>query len=479
MSRGQVVYTLHLWPPLGHAAHYTGTTPERRLARRLTDHALGRGARLTQVQIERGGSWVLAQTQPGGRTLERRLKQHGATRRCEVCKAVSGYQAGDLPAADALGRAGWDRSNPVQRSMLLDIFGLPEPPAGAADPAPAASTAPEPEAWHSFIPAPRLPGEPEPLAVAASRPRPTRRWRPRCGAGAELAGPRADRRGHRRNPNWRPLVNPTQTRPTRPELEAHRMTGPEPSTMPDQPSDPALFEPLSLDENKILSAHLTSGWYKQAAVYPMLSEPWQETAGLLDDLHDAWNAAFEARKQPGASRARQAEGGAVTAPQAAEGPGVVRVRLSGQSGAPEDLAALLGGLPGCGDPDRPGWPVPEPAPARAPALPHRPAHRGPGPGRRGPLMATPAELLKAYEAADAERRSFGAKPEHLKAGLPEAVERANAAHAAWHAALREPELGGGLTVTIDRIQLDARVVDGMTREFDPSRVARSPAADGA
>ena len=66
MSRS-VVYTLHLWPPLGHAAHYTGTTPERRLAQRLTDHALGRGARLTQVQIERGGFWVLAQTQPGGR----------------------------------------------------------------------------------------------------------------------------------------------------------------------------------------------------------------------------------------------------------------------------------------------------------------------------------------------------------------------------------------------------------------------------
>ena len=97
-----LVYTLHLWPPLGHAAHYTGTTPERRLAQRLTDHALGRGARLTQVQLERGGFWVLAQTQPGGRTLERRLKQHGATRRCEVCKAASAYQSGELAAPEAL-----------------------------------------------------------------------------------------------------------------------------------------------------------------------------------------------------------------------------------------------------------------------------------------------------------------------------------------------------------------------------------------
>jgi hypothetical protein len=163
MSRGQVVYTLHLWPPLGHAAHYTGTTPERRLERRLADHALGRGARLTQVQIERGGSWVLAQTQPGGRVEERRLKQHGATRRCEVCKAVNDYQTGNLPAPQALARAGWDRSNPARRSLLLDIFGLPEPPAELNDPAPTASTVQEPQAWHSFIPAPRLPSDPESL----------------------------------------------------------------------------------------------------------------------------------------------------------------------------------------------------------------------------------------------------------------------------------------------------------------------------
>ena len=128
MSRGRVVYTLHLWPPLGHAGHYTGSAIERRLAQRLTDHALGRGARLTQVQVERGGTWVLAQTQPGDRTTERRLKQHGATRRCEVCKAVDGYRAGELTGKAALARAGWDRSNEVQRSILLEIFGLPKPP---------------------------------------------------------------------------------------------------------------------------------------------------------------------------------------------------------------------------------------------------------------------------------------------------------------------------------------------------------------
>ena len=161
MSRS-VVYTLHLWPPLGHAAHYTGTTPDRRLAQRLTDHALGRGARLTQVQAERGGSWVLAQTQPGGRALERRLKQHGATRRCEVCKAAGAYQAGELTAPEALTRAGWDRSNEVQRSLLLDIFGIPKPPGTASADAPAASAAQAPEAPHAHIPEPRPEARPAP-----------------------------------------------------------------------------------------------------------------------------------------------------------------------------------------------------------------------------------------------------------------------------------------------------------------------------
>ena len=161
MSR-HVVYTLHLWPPLGHAAHYTGTTPERRLGQRLTDHALGRGARLTQVQVERGGFWVLAQTQPGGRGLERRLKQHGAARRCEVCKAVSAIRPGNWPRQDALAALGGIGRIPAQRSMLLDIFGLPEAPPALAAAAPDVRPAPEPVAWHSFIPAPRPPGEPEP-----------------------------------------------------------------------------------------------------------------------------------------------------------------------------------------------------------------------------------------------------------------------------------------------------------------------------
>ena len=146
MSRG-LVYTLHLWPPLAHAKHYTGTAKDaRRLPERLTEHALGRGARLAQVQVERGGSWVLAQAEPGGRAEERRLKQHGAARRCEVCKAVEGYQAGELSQEQALGRAGWDRASQHERGLLLDMFGISEAQAPQAAPAELAKPAKPPAA---------------------------------------------------------------------------------------------------------------------------------------------------------------------------------------------------------------------------------------------------------------------------------------------------------------------------------------------
>ena len=146
MIRG-LVYTLHLWPPIAHAKHYTGTArDEKRLAERLADHALGRGARLTQVQVERGGSWVLAQTEPGGRARERSLKQRGAARRCEVCKAVEGYQAGELSQEQALARAGWDRASQHERGLLVDIFGIGQaPPTTSAPPVGGkASLVPEP-----------------------------------------------------------------------------------------------------------------------------------------------------------------------------------------------------------------------------------------------------------------------------------------------------------------------------------------------
>jgi hypothetical protein len=157
------VYTLHLWPPLGpadaprgsQAEHYTGSAQQGRLRARWTEHALGRGARMLAVHVERGGKWVVAKVEPGGRAREKQLKvQGGASRRCGVCKAEQAYQAGRITLADALMKSGWAQANEYERSTLLEIFGAEAVPEGipvreakpeprVITPAPLAQPAPE------------------------------------------------------------------------------------------------------------------------------------------------------------------------------------------------------------------------------------------------------------------------------------------------------------------------------------------------
>ena len=83
-----------------------------------------------------------------------------------MCKAVKGYQAGELSQEQALARAGWDRASEHERGLLLDMFGL--------------SQAPQP-APHSPPPA-RRPRRPQPgppsgevRVVPAPRPAPAAR----------------------------------------------------------------------------------------------------------------------------------------------------------------------------------------------------------------------------------------------------------------------------------------------------------------
>jgi hypothetical protein len=61
MSRS-LACTVHLWPP-GQVRQCTGNS-HKLAGRRLTGRALGRGAWLIQVQLERGGLQVLAQAEP-------------------------------------------------------------------------------------------------------------------------------------------------------------------------------------------------------------------------------------------------------------------------------------------------------------------------------------------------------------------------------------------------------------------------------
>ena len=131
-----VVYTLHFDQPVGpagapskfRAQHYTGHA--KNLADRLAEHERGQGARLTQVVVEQGGSWRVADVQPGTRALERQLKQHGAARRCPICKA----QAQASPQAA---------------------------PAAGPQPRPAAEPRASPQAAPATVPQPELQTEPE------------------------------------------------------------------------------------------------------------------------------------------------------------------------------------------------------------------------------------------------------------------------------------------------------------------------------
>jgi hypothetical protein len=143
------VYTLHFWPPYGDpevqvAGHYTGWAQEGKLPYRLTDHAMGRGARLTQVQREAGGTWVVADVEPGTRDRETQLKERGASRRCSVCKAVREIEAGSITQEEALAK--WETASPAERSLLREIFGM-EPAPEAPDPVPVReiTLAPAPE----------------------------------------------------------------------------------------------------------------------------------------------------------------------------------------------------------------------------------------------------------------------------------------------------------------------------------------------
>jgi hypothetical protein len=89
----RAAYLLHFDEPIGdlsnprgQAQHYLGSSDD--VPARLADHAAGHGARLTQVVKERGIGWRLVRTWPGGRAVERALKDlHAGRQLCPECTA--------------------------------------------------------------------------------------------------------------------------------------------------------------------------------------------------------------------------------------------------------------------------------------------------------------------------------------------------------------------------------------------------------
>jgi len=77
-----MLYLLHISPPLGGPKHvaefYLGYSPTlRSLGYRVQMHQQGRGARITQVAVERGCVVRLLGVKNGDRREERRLKNQG------------------------------------------------------------------------------------------------------------------------------------------------------------------------------------------------------------------------------------------------------------------------------------------------------------------------------------------------------------------------------------------------------------------
>ena len=81
------IYLLHFDKPISEhhtAQHYLGYSAN--LEARLEEHAKGKGARLTQVAIERNIGWTVAVTAEGDRTRERQVKNNNNLKQyCPIC----------------------------------------------------------------------------------------------------------------------------------------------------------------------------------------------------------------------------------------------------------------------------------------------------------------------------------------------------------------------------------------------------------
>jgi predicted GIY-YIG superfamily endonuclease len=85
------VYLIHFKTrisPKHTCQHYLGYTKDS-IKRRLEEHKAGKGARLTQVAVERGIDFEVVRAWKGSRALERKLKNRKNSRElCPVCRGA-------------------------------------------------------------------------------------------------------------------------------------------------------------------------------------------------------------------------------------------------------------------------------------------------------------------------------------------------------------------------------------------------------
>lgn len=93
-------YLIHFSKPISDrhtCQHYAGSAID--IGMRFVDHVMGRGARLTQVAVERGIHFEIVRVWPGGRAFERQLKNQKNLRRyCPICAAKQRHRTtGQMP----------------------------------------------------------------------------------------------------------------------------------------------------------------------------------------------------------------------------------------------------------------------------------------------------------------------------------------------------------------------------------------------
>jgi hypothetical protein len=79
------VYVLHFEPAIHHARHYIGIAWDGNVARRLQEHASGRGSALVFAAYAAGCRVTITADRPGDLGLERRMHNRHGTRVCPVC----------------------------------------------------------------------------------------------------------------------------------------------------------------------------------------------------------------------------------------------------------------------------------------------------------------------------------------------------------------------------------------------------------
>lgn len=84
--RTEIVYLYHFGTPLHHAQHYLGSCVD--LEERDGIHQAGLGAKILRAAKAAGITFWVVRTWPGGRQLERKLKnRHNAAKLCPICQA--------------------------------------------------------------------------------------------------------------------------------------------------------------------------------------------------------------------------------------------------------------------------------------------------------------------------------------------------------------------------------------------------------